>query len=205
MILERLEVGPLVTNCYIIGCEETKEGAVVDPGGDEERILARVEALGINIKYIVNTHGHSDHITGNRKVKEATGARLLIHPKDAGMLTSSIKNFSVFFGHPLRSPRADGHLKEGDIFTVGSLLFKVFNTPGHSKGSICLYHDNLVLVGDTLFWRSIGRTDFPGGSYKTLIVSIKEKLLILPDQTRVLPGHGPETVIGEEKLFNTFL
>jgi len=209
LIVKMLPVGPLLTNCYIVGCEETKEGAIIDPGGDADRILATVEETGLTVKYVINTHGHFDHILANRKVVEATGAKLAIHPKDEPMLLAKLSGLANFFGLGgiIPSPPPDLLLEEGDELLVGKLRFKVLHTPGHSPGSISLYNEEegVVFAGDVLFNGGIGRTDLPGGSYRTLMESIRNKLLTLPDETIVYPGHGPPTTIGKERRSNPFL
>lgn len=205
MILERLPVGPMESNCYIIGCEETKEAAVVDPGFEGNRILDRLQQLGLNCKQIILTHGHVDHISALGQVHRATGAKVLIHEKDADMLTDSGKNLSMFMGSGVQYKDADRMLKDNDKIKVGNVELEVIHTPGHTPGGICLKTGDVVLTGDTLFAGSVGRSDFPGGSHSTLINSIKTRLLDFPDDTRVCPGHGPESTIGAEKKHNPFL
>lgn len=210
MILLGLEVGSIMTNCYIIGCEETREAAVIDPGGDVPRIMKVIEKNELKVTHIINTHGHIDHIGGNKRLKEETGAELIIHETDAPMLTSSGRNLSLFSGSAINGPAADREVKEGDTIKVGSTVeFKVLHTPGHTPGGMTLElkvdDKTLLFVGDTLFNSSIGRTDFPGGSYKQLIDSIKEKLLVYDDNTLVYSGHGPHTNIGFERQNNPFL
>lgn len=205
MILEGFPVGALEANCYIVGCRETGEAAVVDPGAEGERILSRLERLGLKCRYIILTHGHADHIGALARVREATGAQVLIHERDAGMLTSPARNMSMFVGQALRLEPADRLLNDGDEIQVGNLTLKVLHTPGHTPGGICLHLDDALITGDTLFAGSVGRSDFPGGSHEQLINSIKKKLLAFPPQTRVLPGHGPASTIGEEAADNPFL
>lgn len=205
MILTGLAVSLVETNCYIIGCERTKVGAIIDPGDEADRILARVLETGIIPKYIINTHGHIDHIAANREVKDKTGAQILIHPEDAGKLTNPEIRYAFLFGDAPSSPPADGFLEEGDTVELGEVKLKVLHTPGHSPGNISLVTDQIVFTGDALFAGSIGRTDFPGGSYETLINSIKTKLLPLGDDVQVLPGHGPVSTIGWERRHNPFL
>ena len=205
MILETLTVGQLEVNCYLIGCAETGEGAVVDPGGDAEDILQAIKKLGIKPKYIICTHGHADHIAAVDEIKKATGAKVLIHSADAEMLTDPQKNLSVFMGDNISLQPADKLLAEGDIIELGTVKLEVLHVPGHTVGGICLKTDQTVFSGDTLFAGSVGRSDFPGGNHSQLIKGIKEKLLSLPDETRVYPGHGPDTLIGQEKRHNPFL
>jgi len=207
MFLKKLVVGALETNCYLIGCEKTKKAAVIDPGGEEEvdLILNLLQENNFDLKYIINTHGHIDHIAGNRKLKGKTMASLLIHKLDADMLVDTNKNFSIFMGKEICSPPADIFLKEGDEIILGSLKLTVFHTPGHTPGGISLILDNVIFTGDTLFAGGIGRTDLPGGSYQDLQRSIKEKLLILGNGKIIYPGHGPDSTIGEERRTNPYL
>ena len=204
-MLKKLVVGLYQANCYILGCKETREGAVIDPGDEGNRILERCGELGLKIQYIVNTHGHVDHILDNGHVKEQTGAPIIVHPKDASMLTNPRHNLSAFFMEPKTSPPADLFFKEGEPFRLGELEFDVLHTPGHSPGSICLVNGEIAIVGDVLFYDSIGRTDFPEGSFEQLISSIKQKLLPRGDHIRVFPGHGPDTTLGRERQENPFL
>ncbi|MDA8236162.1 MAG: MBL fold metallo-hydrolase [Clostridia bacterium] len=200
-----LPVGPIAANCYIIGCDQTKEAAVIDPGEDAKVILSQLNKEGLKLKYIINTHGHIDHIGANDEVKDTTGAQIIIHELDAEMLTNPRKNLSNFVGALNSFKAADKTVKDGDVIQVGNLELEVIHTPGHTIGGICLRHGNLVWTGDTLFQGSIGRSDFPGGNHDTLINSIKKKLTVLPDDTQVFPGHGPSSNIGEEKRSNPFL
>jgi glyoxylase-like metal-dependent hydrolase (beta-lactamase superfamily II) len=195
----------LQTNCYIVGCEDTKEGAIIDPGGDAKLILGEVERLGLKIKYVINTHGHFDHTLANKEVVKATGAPLAIHSADAPMLTQGGGAF--FFGIMGKaSPPANTILEEGQVLTLGNIQLKVFHMPGHSPGSICLYNEkeSVLFDGDVLFNMGIGRYDLPGGNYGVLMQSIR-RLLALPDETAVYPGHGPATTIGRERRSNPFL
>ncbi|MEG6585596.1 MBL fold metallo-hydrolase [Dendrosporobacter sp. 1207_IL3150] len=205
MKITKFEVGHLGTNCYIVTCLETKNTAIIDPGGNAEEIIAYLNGEQLKVICIVNTHGHADHIAANNKLKEATGADVMIHQDDAEMLTSSNRNLSAYIGSSLVLKPADRILKDGDLINVGKIELKVIHTPGHTLGGICLYTDGVLFSGDTLFAESVGRTDFPGGSMGKLISSIKNKLLVLPDETKVLPGHGPETSIGWERSNNPFI
>ncbi|TFG91977.1 MAG: MBL fold metallo-hydrolase [Candidatus Atribacteria bacterium] len=207
MFLKRLVVGVLETNCYLISCEKTKEAAVIDPGGEEavDLILNLLQKNNFNLKYIINTHGHIDHIIGNNLLKVKTEALLLIHRLDADMLVDGNKNISSFMGKEICSPHADKLLEEGDEISLGTLKLKLIHTPGHTPGGISLVVNNIVFTGDTLFAGGIGRTDLPGGSYQDLQKSIKEKLLVLSDDKIIYPGHGPDSTIGEERRTNLYL
>ncbi len=202
MILERLEVEPFASNCYIVGAESNKEGIVIDPGAQANRILQKVEDLGLKIKCIVLTHAHMDHFGALRGVKEATGAEVAIHTEDEHSLHGSPRNP---YGNLATTPSADRLLKDGDSLDIGDLRFLVLHTPGHTRGGICLLGQGVVFTGDTLFNFGIGRTDTPGGSYDQLLNSIQSKLMVLPDNTVVYPGHGPESTIGTEREWNPFL
>jgi glyoxylase-like metal-dependent hydrolase (beta-lactamase superfamily II) len=207
LIVERLVVGPLQTNCYVVGDAATREALVIDPGGDADRILATLERLGLKAKLIVNTHGHFDHIMANGALIKATGAPLAIHADDKDMLSNPLKGFAFLAGKMRPSPAASVFLEEGSRLTVGPHEFQVLHTPGHSAGSISLWctAQKVVFCGDVLFTMGIGRTDFPGGSHRTLLQSIREKLFALPDDTVVCSGHGPESTIGYERAHNPWL
>lgn len=207
MFLKKLVVGMLETNCYLIGCKSSKEAAVIDPGGEEgvDLILKLLQENNFDLKYIINTHGHIDHITGNKALKAKTKALLLIHKLDAHMLVDTNKNFSIFTGKEICSPPADRFLEEGDEIILGSLKLTVIHTPGHTTGGISIVLNNIVFTGDTLFAGGVGGTDLPGGSYKDLQKSIKEKLLKLSDDKVVYPGHGPSSTIGRERRTNPYI
>ena len=207
MIFETVVVGPLAENCYILGCEETRQGIIVDPGADSERILGAVAASGLQIIHVINTHGHFDHIGANRQVLDATGASLLIHQADLPFLGKASDTARMYGLSTENSPPPDSHLEDGMVITFGSHEIRVLHTPGHTPGGCCLYlpKEGLVITGDTLFADGIGRTDFPGSSYESIIASIKNKLFTLPDATAAYPGHGPSTTIGREKRHNPYV
>ncbi len=188
--LRRLVVGPLMANCYLVGCEATKEGVIIDPGAEAERILKLLQDSGLKIAYIINTHGHLDHIGANREVREGINPHppILIHEDDGELLDSPDRLF-----------------RDGDKLKIGQLEMKVLHTPGHTPGGISLLCDVGVFTGDTLFAGSIGRTDLPGGSHRLLLKSIRERILSLSDRTTIYPGHGDQSTIGRERAENPFL
>lgn len=205
MIIKELAVGPIMANCFILGCEKTRNAAIIDPGDDADRILRTLAESKLTVRYILNTHGHFDHVGANRRMKEVTGAPILIHTQDAPML-SSLSQAGAAFGLSVEnSPPADRMLNDGDEISFGEITLKVIHTPGHSPGGVAFHTDNVVFVGDSLFAGSIGRTDFPGGDFDTLIASIKNRLFPLGDAVKVYTGHGPSTTIGQERRFNPFL
>jgi len=207
MILKTLVVGPFGSNCYIVGSETGKHGLIIDPGAEAKQILRTVNEFGLTISLILVTHAHIDHIGALAAVKEATEAKIAIHEAEAaaglGMFSRMLS--SMTGGSFNQPPKPDRLLKDGDTIDVDDLSFTVLHTPGHSPGGISLYGHGILFSGDTLFNYGIGRTDFPGGSYKQIMDSIKNRLMALPDETVVYPGHGPATTIGEEKRGNPFL
>ncbi|MDH4026097.1 MAG: MBL fold metallo-hydrolase [Desulfuromonadales bacterium] len=205
LLVHQLSVGPLQVNCFVVACQRTREAMVIDPGEDGPRILQLAESNGYQVKKIVNTHGHFDHIGANQPVKEATGAVLMMHEADLPLLQNA-RNHAQAYGLTVSpSPDPDKFLNEGDIFSVGEQSFSIFHVPGHSPGSICLLSDGHLFVGDVLFAGSVGRTDLPGGDFDALIEGVREKLFRLPADTIVHPGHGPDTTIGREKQTNPFV
>ena len=205
MIIKNLAVGPIMANCYILGCDDSRDAAVIDPGDETAKILAVLAEKRLEVRYIINTHGHFDHVGGNKKLKAATGADILIHSLDESMLGRLASSAASFGLSAENSPPADRTIAEGEEITFGKITLRVLHTPGHTPGGISLHTDGVVFVGDTLFAGSIGRTDFPGGDYDTLISSIRQKLFALDDTVKVLSGHGPETTIGHEKRHNPFV
>jgi glyoxylase-like metal-dependent hydrolase (beta-lactamase superfamily II) len=205
MILDSLPTGPLQVNCYILGCSATRQAAVIDPGGDVPQILALLKQHELQLQMVINTHGHFDHIGGNRQLLAATGAELLLHQADRQLLASAAAHAAAYGLNAESSPEPQRLLEGGEQLQLGELLIAVLHTPGHTPGGISLLIEDQVIVGDTLFAGSIGRTDLPGGDHQTLIKSIRDKLLVLPDATEAHPGHGPSTTIGREKRYNPFL
>ncbi|UCG54185.1 MAG: MBL fold metallo-hydrolase [Dehalococcoidia bacterium] len=206
MILIRLEVGPFATNCYIVGSEDSRQGIVIDPGDEAKRILKEIRESNLIIKIIVLTHGHSDHTAALRDVKEETAAPIAIHSDDID--TFKQKLLGIFMGAGFKSPPPpDMLLNDGEVVCVDGLELTVIHTPGHSRGSICLLGNGFLFSGDTLFNCGVGRSDLPGsgGNHEQLIESIRNRLLVLDDNIKVYPGHGPDTTIGAERQGNPFL
>jgi hydroxyacylglutathione hydrolase len=208
LIIDRVVVSPFATNCYIVGSESGREGIIIDPGDEAGTILERVSDLELDIKLIVLTHGHIDHIGALKAIKEATGAEMAINADDAKMLRGKggliLSMLVSGLSYP-KPPPPDRLLNDGDSLDIGGLNLKVIHTPGHTPGGICLVGEGVVFSGDTLFRFGVGRTDLPGGSYRQLMESINRRLMALPDETIVYPGHGPETTIGAERTGNPFL
>lgn len=204
MKFERLSLGVFQTNCYVVFDEKTNETAVIDPGGDFPEIKSFIENNGLNIKYIIITHAHGDHIGALRELKDYSNALVCIHREDNEMLRSKSKNFSGMMGGAAVEMTADKFLEDGEVLNLGETKLKIIHTPGHSRGGISIYCDRVLFSGDTLFQNSVGRTDLYGGSMNELVKSIREKLFTLPDDTVVYPGHGPSTTILHEKRENSF-
>ncbi len=207
MIHEIFPVGPLQCNCSVVGDEQTKEAIVIDPGDDIEQVMDIVQRHGLTVTQIVVTHAHIDHVGGAMKLKQLTGAPVLLNQNDYGLL-KMLDVQASWIGMPTpETVTIDSSLETGDQVRAGSLIADVLHTPGHTEGSICLYFapQKKLIAGDTLFAGSIGRTDLPGGSYEKIMRSLHGPVLALPDETLVVPGHGPLTTIGEERESNPFL
>ena len=208
MFVKQIEVGGFSVFAYIVACQKTNEALVIDPASEGDRILKEATTRGYNIKYIVNTHSHVDHIMGNKKMKDLTDAEIIIHQAEAQSLVNQSGSLMSSFGAE-PSPPADRTVKEGDEVVIGETSLKVIHTPGHSPGSISLYHNGIVFTGDTLFVSGVGRTDLAGGSWEGLVSSIHKKLFSLPDDTVVAPGHNygetPKSTIGREKVYNPYV
>ena len=208
MLLATVVVTEFMTNCFILGDEQTHQAIVIDPGGDADKILSQIDTMGLKVMAIVNTHAHVDHIGAIRKIKEVTGAQIMMHEAELPLLQAASRMGRLFGIRIEQPPDPDRFLSEGEVISLGDgISLSVLDTPGHSPGGISLVTSDkkLCFAGDTLFAGSIGRTDLPGGDYHTLIASIKTKLLPLGDDMKVLPGHGPATTLGAERRYNPFL
>lgn len=203
MIVKTYELGYFQTNCYLVIDEETNEAFCLDPGGDAYEIIEDLKSMNIELKYIILTHGHGDHIAGVYKLKEETGAEVIAHKGDEYLIKGGTIELIPIFAN-MKLFDVDRYVKQDDILEVGNLKLKVLETPGHTPGGISILVNDFVFTGDALFRGSIGRTDFPNGNQEQLIKSIKEKLLVLDDKVKVYPGHGVYTTIGLEKRFNPF-
>ena len=208
MFVKQIQVGHMAVFAYIVGDPESGEGLVIDPAANVDGIIHEARVNSINIKYIVNTHGHVDHMTGNAEMKTKTGAQIIVHRDDAELVMFTPLPLFKMHGAE-KSPYPDIMVNDGDVITVGNISLKVIHTPGHTLGGISLYAPGYVFTGDTLFVGAVGRTDFPGGSWRMLSHSIRQKLFILPDDTIVMPGHNygrmPSSTIGHEKAHNPYL
>jgi glyoxylase-like metal-dependent hydrolase (beta-lactamase superfamily II) len=204
MIIEKLTVGELQENAYVLGDEKTKQAIVIDPGDEPDRIIEVIKNHGLSVQSIICTHAHFDHVGAAGDIKRETGAKVLLHKDEEGSY-GMVRDQAALWGYSVDDlPQPDGFIDEGDEIRAGDLSFKVMHTPGHSRGAICLYGEGILISGDTIFQGSVGRTDFPGGSIEELRKSFK-RLLDLPEDTQVLSGHGPETTIGREKKENFFV
>jgi hydroxyacylglutathione hydrolase len=203
MILQKIVVGPLESNCYIIADEHTKETLIVDPGDEPDKIIDLIHENSLQVKYIVCTHAHFDHVGAISDIKQETGASIIIH-QDEREIYRSTREQAVSWGFELDDlPEPDMLVSEGDILEIGSLKFVIIHTPGHSPGSICLSGEDILITGDTVFAGSVGRTDFYGGNIVQLKKSFK-RLMSFSEETKIFPGHGPETTVEREKKENFF-
>lgn len=208
-LIRAYTVGQLSVRCYLVACLKTLQAMLIDPAGSEGLLVNDLKHEGLNLAYILNTHGHPDHTSGNEVIKRMTGARVLMHEEDDRLFqTPSIVSMFKSWGFDAKV-LVDEHIVDGQILRLGELSFQVIHTPGHTPGSVCLYGHGVLFTGDTLFVGAVGRTDLPGGSENVLKRSLKERLAVLPDETMVLPGHDygdtPTSTIGHEKLYNPYL
>lgn len=204
MKIKKFEVGPLFVNCYVLYDEDTREAILIDPGDEPDLILDFIKEEGLTVKYILCTHGHFDHIGAVKEIKDDTGAKVLLHEKDIEIYRNSPQVAEQFFGIEIEpQPEPDELIEDGQTIKIGNSQLKFIHTPGHSPGSMSIYTDGYIFTGDTLFAGSVGRTDLIGGSIEELLNSLK-KLASLPEETVVMPGHGPKTKIGIEIKTNPF-
>jgi hydroxyacylglutathione hydrolase len=205
MFIKQIQVGNMAVFAYLVGDTVTGDALVIDPADSAQEIIAIAKQNKLQINYIINTHGHVDHIGGNAEMKKLTGAKIIVHEDDAIMLTSTPAMMLKMFG-AAQSPPADILVKDGMTISIGNVELMVIHTPGHSPGGICLYIPGYVFTGDTLFVEAVGRTDLPGGSWQVMYNSIRSKLFTLPDDTKVMPGHNygrtPTSTIAHEKKYN---
>ncbi len=205
MIIEQILVTSMAVYCYLVADEESGEGILIDPAGDYDRIFEVIDKHCVTVKYVVNTHGHFDHTSGNAEVIKRTGARLMIHEKDVDKLGSLTSRFFSRTMGGKKSPEPGVMLKDGDIIEAGSVKLRVIHTPGHSEGGICLYTEGNIFTGDTLFTEGMGRTDLMDGSMKKIMDSIQNRILSLPDDTIIWPGHHygrkPSSTVKEQKRY----
>jgi hydroxyacylglutathione hydrolase len=208
MFVKQMQVGSMAVFAYIVACKKTNEALVIDPAANEEKIFKEATNRGYTIRYIVNTHSHIDHIMGNKRMKELTGAEIIIHEAEAYSLIHQHPGMMSMFGAE-PSPPADITVRDGNVITVGETSLEVLHTPGHSPGSISLYHKGMVFTGDLLFVGGVGRTDLEGGSVEVLVSSVRNRIFTLPDDTVVAPGHNygdtPQSTVGREKVYNPYV
>jgi hydroxyacylglutathione hydrolase len=205
MVIHKLTLGLFGVNNFIIHSSSSSKAILIDACEDSQSILNKISELNLELVYLINTHGHGDHIAGNAEIIRQTGAQLMIHPLDEPYLSDPQLNLSTWLGAKLESPPSDRLLNEGDMVELDDIQLKVLHTPGHTPGNITLVSGDVAFVGDVIFRESIGRTDFPGSSHHQLIETIRTKIYTLPDNTTLYNGHGPETTVGHEKKYNPFV
>lgn len=206
MRIARMTVGALATNCYIVSDETTGRAFIVDPGGDARRIMDKVEDLHLKVEAILLTHGHFDHMMAVDQLREKFECKVYLGKEEEALIKDPEQNVSAMFGRPMGTS-ADEFIEDGQLLQIAGFQIEVLATPGHTKGGVCYYlkEQEIAFSGDTIFEGSVGRSDFPGGSARELIRSIKDKLCVLPDDTQLFPGHGDSTVVSYEKQYNPFL
>jgi hydroxyacylglutathione hydrolase len=204
-MIESIVIQDMGVNCYLLSCDNTQKAILIDPGAGAKRILNWLEKCGKDIIFIVLTHGHFDHIGAVEELRNELKVKVAIHQGDAEMLINPLKNLSRYSGRDLGTSPAEIILQDNQELSIGEMEVRIFHTPGHSLGSISLLTKDGLLSGDTLFDGSVGRTDFPGGDTTQLLKSIQDKLLVLDDEIKVFPGHGPTTTIGKERRFNPYV
>ncbi len=208
MILEHLVVGPLQVNCFILGCEQTRQAIVIDPGGHPQAIRGMLERHNLTLVAIVATHAHFDHVLGVDALREGESIPFYLHPDDEPVLARQREVTRAWMGFdPGPMPRVDAHLVPGESLQFGEIRLDIAHTPGHSPGSVTLidHARHQAFTGDLIFYEGVGRTDFPGGDFDVLVASIHRVIFTLPDEYRLLPGHGPFTTVAHEKLYNPFV
>lgn len=201
MLIEKITVGELAANCYLVICEKQREAVIIDPGSEADRILKLVEKTGSRVSHVIATHGHIDHIGAAGELLDGLSPAPLIsiHPQDAAMLRDPAANLAEFAGMPFSPLKTHEEIKDGDVIKAGDVQLAVLHTPGHTPGGVCLLGGDSLFTGDTLFAGGIGRTDLPGGSHEELMKSIKDRIFSMEERIKVHPGHGPESTVGAEK------
>ena len=205
MQIKTITVGPFEVNCYLCWDDASHDGVIIDPGFSEDEIIRQVQAADVKPLAVLLTHGHGDHIAALKPIKDYFNVPLYVGRDEVDLLANPSANVSAMIGQPIVVPEPDYLLDDDQIVEIGSLSFRVLHTPGHTPGGVCFHHEDIVLTGDTLFWGSVGRVDLPGGSGRTLIESIRAKLMQLPDEVTCYPGHGPTTTIGFERQNNPYV
>lgn len=201
MQIKKLVTGQLEENCYL-AWDDLKKAVIIDPGADFETIISQIDALQLTVETILLTHGHYDHVGAVNELKKYTGAKVMAHTKEQQLLQQPELSLSHYFCPNFPMPEVDSYVDEGDVISVGGICLQVLHTPGHTEGCMCLLGDGVLFSGDTVFYQTIGRWDFPTGNLKKLCASVLQKVFTLPEDTVIYPGHGPQTTVGAEKAHN---